>query len=121
LLISDGEDNLSHVAGNEAASEALRAGAVLFTIYTGSSSMSSKGRQIMENFAKLTGGKSFSPVGRNDMRKVFASIQELIEGMYYLSYVPPDASKVAVHEVEVVLVPKEHFDLSYPRKYVWNP
>ena len=55
------------------------------------------------------------------MPKVFASIRELIDGMYYLSYVPPDASKGAVHEVEVKPAPKQKLELSYARKYIWNP
>jgi hypothetical protein len=40
---------------------------------------------------------------------------------YYLSYVPPDASKSPVHEVEVKPAPKEKFELAYARKYAWNP
>ena len=99
MLISDGEDNQSHITRDAAALEALRAGATLFTINTDSSGLSHKGEQVMETFSKLTGGKSFSPRGSNDIRKVFASIQELIDGMYYLRYIPPDASKSAVDEV----------------------
>ena len=120
VLISDGEDNLSHITRDEAASEALRAGAVIFTMDTELSGMSLKGEKVMENFAKLTGGESFSQVGRNDLPKVFASIKEMMDGMYYLRYVPPDASKIAVHEVDVKPAPKEKFKLSYARKYLWN-
>ncbi len=120
VLISDGEDNLSHITRDEAASEALRAGAVIFTMDTELSGMSLKGEKVMENFAKLTGGESFSQVGRNDVPKVFASIKEMMDGMYYLRYVPPDASKIAVHEVDVKPAPKEKFKLSYARKYLWN-
>jgi hypothetical protein len=54
------------------------------------------------------------------MPKVFASIKEMIDGMYYLSYVPPDASKSAAHEVEVKPAPKEKFNVSYADKYFWN-
>jgi hypothetical protein len=54
------------------------------------------------------------------MPKVFASIQTLIDGMYYLSYVPPEAAKTAVHEVEVKPTTKEKFKLSYAREYLWN-
>jgi Ca-activated chloride channel homolog len=119
-LISDGEDNLSHITRDDAASEALRAGAVIFTINTNNSGMS-RGEKVMENFARLTGGESFTWINRKDMPKVFASIQELIDGMYYLSYVPPDASKSAEHEVEVKPALKTKVDLSYARKYFWNP
>jgi Ca-activated chloride channel family protein len=121
VLISDGEDNLSHITRDEAVSEALKAGAVIFTINTQSSGMSARGEKIMENWAKLTGGESFSRLSRGDLPKVLASIQELIDGIYYLSYAPPDASSNAVHEVEVKPAPKEKFELSYARKYLWNP
>ena len=120
VLISDGEDNLSHVTRDEAASEALKSGAVLFTIYTKDSGpgTDARGKRIMDSFAKLTGGEFFSEVSG---KKVFASIQELMDGMYYLNYVPPDASKSAVHEVELKPAPKEKFQLTYPKKYLWNP
>ena len=121
LLISDGEDNLSHITRDDAASEALKSGAVVFTIDTELSGMSYSGVKILEYFAKLTGGESFTQVDSKDMPKVLAKVQELMDGMYYLSYVPPDASKNAVHEIEVKPGRKEQFQLSYARKYLWNP
>lgn len=121
MLITDGEDNLSYATRDEAVSEALRSGVVIFTISTTSYNGIYRGEKVMEYWAKLTGGESFSRLNRSDMPKVFASIQELIDGMYYLSYVPPDPSKIAVHEVEVKRASKEKFGLSYARKYFWNP
>jgi Ca-activated chloride channel family protein len=126
VLISDGEDNMSQITRDDAASEALKSGAVIFTIDTKSPDMpltdlDRKGKKIMETFAKLTGGESFSQLSKKDVPKVFASIKEEINGMYYLSYVPPDASKSAVHEVEVKPAQKEKIDLTYARKYFWNP
>lgn len=118
VLISDGEDNLSYATRDEAVSEALRAGAAIFTINTTSYNGAYRGEKIMEYWAQLTGGESFSRL--SSMPKVFASIKEAIEGMYYLSYVPPDASKSAVHEVEVKAAPKEKLKLSYANKYFWN-
>jgi VWFA-related protein len=120
VLISDGDDNISHITNDEAALEALRSGAVIFTINTTSYNGTYRGEKIMEYLAKLTGGESFSRLSRSDMPKVFASIKEMIDGMYYLSYVPPDASKSAAHEVEVKPAPKEKFNVSYADKYFWN-
>jgi len=120
VLISDGEDNLSHITRDEAASEALRAGAVIFTIDTELSGMSYRGAKIMQNLAEVTGGESFGQVGGKDVPKVFASLKDMMDGLYYLRYVPPDASKSAVHEIEVKRAPKEKFKLSYARKYLWN-
>lgn len=121
VLISDGEDNLSHITRDEAALEALRAGAVIFTVNTNDSGMPGAGERVMENLARQTGGESFSGISKKNMPTVFASIREPIDGMYYLSYVPPDASKSAVHEVEIKRAPKEKFELTYASKYFWNP
>jgi Ca-activated chloride channel family protein len=120
LLISDGEDNLSHITRDDAVSEALKSGAVIFTIDTDFSGMLYRGLKILEYLATQTGGESFTQVGSKDMPKVLASVQQRIDGMYYLSYVPPDASKDAIHEVEVKPAAKEKFHLSYAREYFWT-
>lgn len=117
LLISDGEDNLSHITRADAASEAIKAGVVIFTINTDASGKLLRGEKVMENLSTLIGGESFGGASR----KAFATIQESMDGMYYLSYVPPDAAKSAVHKIEVKPAPKEEFKLLYPRVYFWNP
>jgi len=120
VLISDGQDNVSHITHDEAVSEALRSGAVIFSIDTDLSGMERRGLKIMQNLADVTGGESFSQVGGHDVPKVFTSIRNMIDGMYYLRYAPPDASKGLVHEIEVKRASKEKFKLSYARKYLWN-
>jgi hypothetical protein len=117
LLISDGEDNASLVTRADAAAEAIKAGVVIFTINTGVSGKFSRGEKVMENLSTVIGGESFSGAGR----KVFATIQESIDDIYYLSYVPPDASKSALHKIEVKPAAKGEFKLLYPRTYSWNP
>jgi VWFA-related protein len=122
VLISDGDDNLSHITRDEAALEALRAGVVIFTINnTNLFGTSRQGENVMETFTKLTGGESFTELVGTDVPKAFESIQKMIDSMYFLSYVPPDASKDVVHEVEVKPAPKEKIQLSYAKKYFWNP
>jgi len=120
VLISDGEDNQSHITRDEATSEVLRVGAVVFTINTELSGMAYRGAKVMDTLAEETGGEPFSQVGRADAPKVFATIKAILDGMYYLRYVPPDVSKNALHEVEVKRAPKERFKLSYARRYLWN-
>jgi VWFA-related protein len=123
VLISDGDDNLSHNTHEEAALEALRAGVVIFTINTQNSVIHTQGERVIENWTKLTGGESFAQLVGNDIPKVFVSIQKMIDGMYFLSYVQPDSSKNALHEHEVEVKPaqKGKFQLSYAKKYFWNP
>ena len=119
VLISDGQDNQSHITREAAASEALRAGAVMFTMDTSLVYMH-YGAKAMETLAELTGGESFHEVGRQEITKVFFSIKEMINAMYYLTYVPPKSSKSAVHKVEVRPARKEKFKLSYAREYFWE-
>jgi VWFA-related protein len=121
VLVSDGDDNHSRITRGEAVSEALRSGATIFTIDTGISVVPGRGEKTMEYFAKLTGGESFSGLRGQDIPKAFASIREQTDGMYYLSYVPPDASKSATHEVDVKPASKSKLELSYAKRYFWNP
>jgi Ca-activated chloride channel homolog len=121
VLISDGEDNLSHISREYAVSAALQAGAVIFTVDTGSSGLEGKGERVLKYIAASTGGESFDRFRRKELPTIFANIQESVEGMYFLSYVPPDATKSAIHEIEVKPASKEKIELSYPRKYLWNP
>jgi len=121
LLISDGEDNLSHVKPEEAVSEALKAGVVIFTINNGGWNSQMKGKKTMDHWAQLTGGEAFSQIHGKEMPKTLSSVQAMIDTMYYLNYAPPDAAKSAVHKIEVKSAAKEKLKLSYPTKYLWNP
>jgi VWFA-related protein len=119
LLITDGEDNESHITRNDAVLEALKAGAVILAINTESGNVST-GQKFLLNLAQSAGGEVFSQIGRQQVAKVFALLHELLENMYYLSYVPP-ASKSAVHEIDLRFTGQQSVDLSYARKYFWNP
>jgi VWFA-related protein len=121
VLVSDGDDNQSRRTRGDAVSEALKSGAVIFTVDTSLTGVVSKGDKNMEYLAEQTGGESFDGVGRREIPKAFASIRELINGMYYLSYLPPSTPTNSLHDVEVKPAPKEKLKLAYARKYFWNP
>ncbi len=123
LLISDGGDNQSHVTFDDAVSEALQTGTVIFTIETDPSGpgRSLQGEKVLEKFARMTGGESYTEIGKRALPNLFADIKGRLAGLYYLSYVPPDASKRGLHYVEVKPAPREKLKLSYARKYFWNP
>ena len=120
ILISDGDDNVSHITHGDAESAAIRAGAVIFVIDTDHSGFHTGGI-IMENWAKATGGQLFAPSGKKDIAKAFASIKEQLDSMYYLTYEPINPSKNSFREVEVkAAVQNEKLELSYARQYFWN-
>ena len=118
IVISDGDDNLSHITRDDAASEALQSGVVMFTLSTRMSGNRVRGERILEYWARVTGGEFFTSLTRKEIPKVFARIKEMSDGMYYASYVPP-ASNNRVHEIEVKPAPKGKLEVSYPRRYVW--
>ncbi len=111
-------DNLSHITRDDAASEALKSGVVMFTLSTRMSGNRVRGERILEYWARVTGGEFFTSLTRKEIPKVFARIKEMSDGMYYASYVPP-ASNNRVHEIEVKPAPKGKLEVSYPRRYVW--
>jgi len=117
IVISDGDDNLSHITRDDAASEALKSGVVMFTLSTRMSGNRVRGERILEYWARVTGGEFFTSLTRKEIPKVFARIKEMSDGMYYASYVPP-ASNNRVHEIEVKPAPKGKLEVSYPRRYV---
>src|SRR5277367_5894711 len=56
ILLSDGEDNLSHVTREEAIEMAQRAEAIVFTISTNVSGTKGAGDKVLERIADATGG-----------------------------------------------------------------
>src|ERR1700692_3584935 len=62
ILLSDGEDNLSHVTREEAIDMAQHADVIVYTISTNISGMKGKGDKVLERIADATGGRAFFPV-----------------------------------------------------------
>ena len=120
VVISDGDDNQSHTTRQEALSEALRSGAVIFALDTELQLMGhDRGARILQEWATLTGGRFFEDVSSKRSPKVFTEVRDLIDNMYYLTYSPP-GSKDKTHEVEVKPSTKQKWTLSYPRGYFWE-
>lgn len=119
VIISDGEDNLSHLRRDEAISEALKSGAVIFTVNTDLSGLSYRGAMNLEGLAEATGGESFNQVGSTEISRVFENVSEAMSEMYYLQYFPPVPSDSTTHQIEVKNVGREKFKLLYPKEYFW--
>ena len=120
VLISDGADDASKMTLQEAESEALKSGTVIFTVSTQEAPIypPRRSEKILGQMAMVTGGESFTGLSRTDMPKVFAKIKQLMDGMYYARYVPPSSTD-RVHEVEIKPASKQKFEVLYPIKYAW--
>jgi VWFA-related protein len=91
ILLSDGDDNQSHVTREEAIDMAERAEVVVYTISTNlMGSGGRRGDKILERIAEATGGRSYVPFQLTEVASAFASIQEELRSQYAMSYRPAD-------------------------------
>jgi VWFA-related protein len=90
ILLSDGEDNLSHVTREEAIDMAARAEVIVYTISTNISGMKGGGDKVLERIADATGGRAFFPFQMRDVSDAFLSIQEELRSQYAVAYKPAD-------------------------------
>ena len=90
ILLSDGDDNSSHVTREEAIEMAQRAEVIVYTISTNISHSKGSGDKILERIAEATGGRAFFPFQIRDVSDAFASIQDELRSQYSMSYRPAD-------------------------------
>jgi len=90
ILLSDGDDNQSHVTREESIEMAQRAGVIVYTISTNLTGSRQLGDKVLERIADATGGRAFFPFQLTDVASAFAEIQEELRSQYALSYKPAD-------------------------------
>jgi len=90
ILLSDGDDNQSHVSREEAIEMAQRAEAIVYTISTNVSGTKGAGDKVLERIADATGGHAFFPFQIRDVANAFAEIQDELRSQYAISYKPAD-------------------------------
>jgi VWFA-related protein len=92
VLITDGDDNYSHVTREEAIDMALRANVIVYTISTNFPGYEESSRydKILQRIADATGGRWFEPFQVTDVANAFAQIQADLRSQYALAYSPAD-------------------------------
>jgi len=110
VLLSDGEDNQSHVTREEAIEMAQRAEVIVYTISTNISGMKGRGDKVLERIADATGGRAFFPFQIRDVADAFAEIQDELRSQYALSYKPADF-KADGHYRTIEIVALDHKNL----------
>jgi VWFA-related protein len=88
ILLSDGEDNSSHVTRDEAIDMAARADTIVYTISTNISGMKGVGDKVLQHIADSTGGRAFFPFQMREVSDAFVSIQEELRSQYAVGYKP---------------------------------
>jgi Ca-activated chloride channel family protein len=90
ILLSDGEDNLSHVTREESIEMAQRAEVVVYTISTNVTGSRQRGDKVLQRIADATGGYAFFPFQITEVANAFAEIQDELRSQYALSYTPAE-------------------------------
>src|SRR6202451_1543171 len=118
ILLSDGDDNQSHVTREEAIEMAQRADAIIYTISTNVSGTKGAGDKVLERMADATGGRAFFPFQIRDVTNAFGEIQEELRSQYDVSYKPADF-KADGHfrTIEIVANDRKNYRVSARRGY----
>jgi Ca-activated chloride channel family protein len=110
ILLSDGEDNQSHVTREEAIEMAQRAEAIVYTISTNVSGTKGAGDKVLERIADATGGRPFFPFQIRDVANAFAEIQDELRSQYAISYKPADLKADGHYRtIEIVANDRKNF------------
>ncbi len=118
ILLSDGEDNQSHVTREEAIEMAQRAETIVYTISTNVSGTKGAGDKVLERIADATGGRAFFPFQIRDVSNAFGEIQDELRSQYAVSYKPADF-KADGHfrTIEIVALDRKNFRVRARRGY----
>ena len=92
ILVTDGDDNASHVTREEAIEMAQRADVIVYTISTNFPD-GGPGDKVLQRISDATGGRSYQPFQLSDVANAFVQIQEDLRSQYALSYHPPKFAK----------------------------
>jgi VWFA-related protein len=107
ILLSDGDDNQSHVTREEAIEMAQRAEVIVYTISTNLSGAGHHGDKVLERIADATGGHAYVPFQITEVANAFAAIQEELRSQYAISYKPADfLSNGRYRSVEILALQK---------------
>lgn len=103
ILLSDGEDNQSHVTREEAIEMAQRAEVIVYTISTNMTGDGHHGDKVLERIADATGGRAYVPFQLTEVANAFAAIQDELRSQYALSYKPADFKPDGrYHSIEIL-------------------
>ena len=118
ILLSDGDDNQSHVTREEAIEMAQRAEAIIYAISTNVSGTKGQGDKVLERIADATGGRAFFPFQLRDVANDFAEIQDELRSQYAISYKPADfKSDGHYRTIEIVANDRKNFRVRSRRGY----
>lgn len=105
IVLSDGNDNLSHIPRGTAIEKALQAGVIIFPVSTedqwSAYAYGEKGDSTLAHFADETGGAAFVHLTPKTIDQSFLEIAAAINDMYVVTFGPVDVGAKGLHRIEL--------------------
>lgn len=122
VLISDGEDNSSHITPSQFRELANENDTTIYTLFIGDSpdSLSLRrnkltGAGLLDDLARQTGGRMFPVANPKELPDIAARIGSWVRGQYVLGYVPSSQSRTgSYHRIEVKVTKPPGFPKLHP-------
>jgi Ca-activated chloride channel family protein len=120
LLVTDAGESSSKASFETARREAIRSGALLYTIVLravkGESGRNTAGEHAMETITQTTGGAVFYPDNPSQLDQIFSQIDLELRTQYRLGYYPEVKPGGAVRKIEIRV--KGDFVVHYRQAYI---
>ena len=105
VLVTDGEDNDSHLDINQAIEIAQRNASLVYVISTNelATSRADSPDAAMKELSEATGGNRFHAEAQSDLKNAFSNMQKELRSQYAIGYAPVDAAPDgSFHRLSVV-------------------
>ena len=99
FILSDGEDNASHVRREFAAQSLLNARIRVYVI--GQGRPQRRAGETLKLFTESTGGRAYFPAKQEDEDAALADISNDLSNLFSVSYVPSNPAEGRLREIEV--------------------
>ena len=118
IVLSDGDDNQSHVTREEAIEMAQRAEVIIYTISTNITNSHNEGDKILKYISETTGGRAFFPFQMQEVANAYAEIQEELRSQYALAYRPSGFSADGrFHTIQILAQNRKNLKVRSRRGY----
>jgi len=121
IVLSDGDDTMSHIPRDAAIKKALESGVVIFSVSTADDSSApyantGKGDRTLEHFADDTGGEAFNHLNRKKIEQSFSAIAEALDNMYVVTFNSVTGEK-GFHRIELKMSGKDKIRIRAPKGF----
>ena len=104
VVFSDGDDTASHISLETAEKRLKMSDATVYTIAEGQAMQLEKLRDILERFARTSGGLAFATGDMDRLSQAFDQILEDLSNQYLLTYTTPAPRDGKWHRIRVQIV-----------------